>query len=441
MTTRFKHGVLLSTAVTIGLGMSTGHPLGIAAAAGMPLVCLATETRNAAFKNTVGYYLASLWPAIPGLDRYIGQSATFLAPIALWAISAILLSVPWTIAWTSNRRHYLWRAPLALLVTVVPPLGIIGLGSPLTAAGYLLPGTGWDGLAVVGLLPGVILATQALNIWRRCFVICFLTGFCTGATVHRLVFPQGEAQPPVGWVAVSTNFGDVSKPFADFLAAQSIQKQANESAGCVLIFPEAVVPRWSEATEAFWSQTLNRCRARGQILLIGAGLPAATERLGDDRERLKDLRSFDFGNAIDVLSRIDTPRAIHRETLPSDLINTRPEPMDNTLLAVGSETTRFYQRVPVPVGMWRPFSKTGVPLRLNGPGVLAVDHQRAAVLICYEQLLTFPILVSMLQHPTVIIGISNTFWVNGTSIPRYQAAAVRGWALLFRLPYLLAVNS
>ena len=54
---------------------------------------------------------------------------------------------------------------------------------------------------------------------------------------------------------------------------------------------------------------------------------------------------------------------------------------------------------------------------------------------------TFPILVSMLQHPTVIIGISNTFWVNGTTIPRYQAAAVRGWALLFRLPYLLAVHS
>jgi apolipoprotein N-acyltransferase len=74
-------------------------------------------------------------------------------------------------------------------------------------------------------------------------------------------------------------------------------------------------------------------------------------------------------------------------------------------------------------------------------GVLAIDHQRAAVLICYEQLLTFPILVSMLQRPTVIIGISNTFWVDGTPIPRYQAAAVRGWARLFHLPYFLAVNS
>jgi predicted amidohydrolase len=441
MTTPSKHGVLLCTAVAIGFGMSTGHPLGIVAAAGMPLVCLATETRNATFRNTVGYYIASLWPAIPALDRYIGQSATFLAPVALWVISAIFLAVPWTIAWTSKRWHYLWRAPLALLATVVPPLGIIGLGSPVTATGYLLPGTGWDGLAVVALLPGVILSTQVLSIWRRCFVICFLTGFCTGATAHRLVFPQAEARPPAGWVAVSTNFGDVSKPFADFLAAQFIQKQANETEARVLIFPEAVVPRWSEATEAFWSQTLNRCRGQGQILLIGAGLPAKTGRLRDDREGLKELRSYDFGAAIDALSRIDTSRAIYGDTLPSDLIKSRQEPMDNALLAVGGEAATFYQRVPVPVGMWRPFSKTSVPLRLNGPGVFAVDHQRAAVLICYEQLLPFPILASMLQHPTVIIGISNTFWVNGTTIPRSQAASVRGWAKLFRLPYLLAVNS
>jgi apolipoprotein N-acyltransferase len=70
-----------------------------------------------------------------------------------------------------------------------------------------------------------------------------------------------------------------------------------------------------------------------------------------------------------------------------------------------------------------------------------IDQQRAAVLICYEQMLTFPILASMLQHPTVIVGISNTFWVDHTTIPRFQANALRAWAKLFRLPYFLAVNS
>jgi apolipoprotein N-acyltransferase len=79
--------------------------------------------------------------------------------------------------------------------------------------------------------------------------------------------------------------------------------------------------------------------------------------------------------------------------------------------------------------MWRPFTRISVPLRLSAPGILEIDHERAAVLICYEQLLTFPILASMLQHPTVIVGISNTFWVGHTTIPRYQATALRGWRL------------
>jgi apolipoprotein N-acyltransferase len=64
-----------------------------------------------------------------------------------------------------------------------------------------------------------------------------------------------------------------------------------------------------------------------------------------------------------------------------------------------------------------------------------------AVLICYEQMLAFPILTSVLQRPTVLVGISNTYWLKRTPVPRYQAAALRAWGLLFRLPVLLALNS
>ena len=441
MSTPFRNRPSLCSAIAMGLGVSTGHPLGIIAAAGMPFACLAPRTRKAAFKSAIGYYIASLWPMVPGLDRYVGQSTTLLIPLTLWIFTATLLSVPWTIAWTSNRSHCLWRAPLALLATIVPPLGIIGLASPLTAAGYLFPGTRWTGLAAVALLPGIVLSTLALDLRRRCIVLCFAIGFCIGFTIDRRIFPPGPAEPPRGWIAVNTHFGDVSQPFQDFTAAQFIQQKAAEASAPVLIFPEAVVPRWSEATEAFWRQSLDRCRARGQILAIGAGLPAQARARQDNREKLSELRSYDFSTAIDALKRIDTPRAIHGGAFSNDLIKPRPEPIDNTMLIVGAESATFFQRVPVPVGMWRPFNRMSVPLRLNAPGVVAIDHQRAAVLICYEQLLIFPILVSMLQHPTVILGISNTFWVDGTTIPRYQATALRGWAKLFHLPYFLAVNS
>jgi hypothetical protein len=441
MNTRFGDRLSLCSAVAMGLGVSTGHPLGIIAAAGLPIACLTPGTRRAAFKCAFAYYVAGLWPMVPGLDRYIGQSTTSLIPLAMWVLTAILLSAPWAIAWTSDRLQCLWRAPLALLATIIPPLGIIGLASPIVAAGYLFPGTRWIGLAAVALLPGIILSTRGLGLRRRCVVLCFAIGFCIVFTIEGRIFPVGHPEPPRGWLAVNTHFGDVSEPFGDFPTAQFIQQKAAETSARVLIFPEAVVPRWSEATEAFWRQSLDRCRSRGQILAIGAGLPPKTGLPKDDRERLSDLRSYEFGAAIEALKWMYTSRVIDGSVISNGLIKPRPEPIDNTMLIVGAESATFYQRVPVPVGMWRPFNRISVPLRLSAPGVLAIDHQRAAVLICYEQMLTFPILASMLQRPTVIVGISNTFWVDGTTIPRYQATALRGWAKLFRLPYFLAVNS
>jgi hypothetical protein len=432
MTSHLKDTIAVGSAITMGLCMSTGYPLGMIAAAGMPVAVLAPGTRKAAFKSAFGYYLAALWPIIPGLERYIGRSIT-VAPLALWALAAVLLSLPWTIAATTHCSQYLWRAPLALLATVIPPLGIIGLASPLTSAGYLFPGTAWAGLALVAFIPGILLAAQALPIVARYPIRSFVIGFCIGSTLAGWYLNSGDAPAPHGWVAIDTRFGDVSQPFHDFPAAQFIRQKAGESSARVLIFPEAVVPRWSEATEAFWRPSLDLWRSRGQVLALGAGLPMQTTQPPQDN--LADLPLYDFGAAIHAL------KTIHAMPLQTFHARPHPETADNALLVLGAESATFYQRVPVPVGMWRPFSRMSVPLRLTASGVLTIDHQRAAVMICYEQMLTFPILSSMFEHPTVIVGISNTFWVERTSIPRFQATAVRAWARLFRLPYLLAVNS
>ena len=143
--------------------------------------------------------------------------------------------------------------------------------------------------------------------------------------------------------------------------------------------------------------------------------------------------------ALQLNGKSPPPPALRRRSKRPD--QRTSSSFDNTLLILGAESSTFYQRVPVPIGMWQPFGKHGVPLRLNAPASVRIDGQRVAVLICYEQILTYPILASMLQRPTVLVGISNTFWFAGTPIPRYQASAVRAWAKLFRVPYLLAVNS
>lgn len=287
-------------------------------------------------------------------------------------------------AWTSRRVHSLWRAPLALLATILPPLGVIGLASPVIGAGYLFPGSGWAGLVAVALLPGIVLSTKVLDSGLRGAVLFVMICFLAGVASDEHFRNRGDAAPARGWVAVDTHFGDISEPYRGFAPPQFIQRKAVGSAAQVVIFPESVVPRWSEATESFWSKTLDQCRRRGQTPALGAGLPAQTATPKDKSQKLNDLKAYDFGAAVETSRNMDMQQHLPAARSRSFSSWTKPqgEPIDNTMLIVGAESATFYQRVPVPLGMWRPSSRISVPLRLNAPGVVALGHQRAAVLIC-----------------------------------------------------------
>jgi hypothetical protein len=91
--------------------------------------------------------------------------------------------------------------------------------------------------------------------------------------------------------------------------------------------------------------------------------------------------------------------------------------------------------------MWHPFG-TGpsVPLRLRGSGTIDVAGQRVAFLICYEQLLVLPVLLSAIDRPTLIVGMANQYWVRETTIPAAQRASLVAWSRLFALPLLIAEN-
>jgi hypothetical protein len=92
MNARFRDRLSFCSAIGIGLGVSTGHPMGIIAATGMPVACLSAGTRKAVFKSTLVHYVAGIRPMIPDLDRYFGQSGTSLNPAAMLTLP-ILASV------------------------------------------------------------------------------------------------------------------------------------------------------------------------------------------------------------------------------------------------------------------------------------------------------------------------------------------------------------
>ena len=325
---------------------------------------------------------------------------------------------------TAPHREAIWRAPVGIVLTVCPPLGIIGWASPLTAAGILFPGTGWWGVFFCAVSIG------ALAVWpARTAAVLTALSFALNVSFH-------SPRPPLEWEAINTTFGGVAHgntdPIAEYADAQWIQEKALSTGAKVLIFPETVVPTWTPATDTFWQQTLDRLRASGKTILVGTRIPIPSH---DQRQPDTISQPISRHLAVNVcpMFLITDSRAGHRTEAGF--------PYDNALIVRGAETGAFQQRIPVPIGMWNPLKAMTARLHLNGSGVIDLHGQRAAVLICYEQLLTWPVLVSMVQRPTVLVAVANDYWVAGTPIPAFQLAAVRAWARLFRLPYFSAVNT
>lgn len=391
-----KVGVLFSAA--LGLAISTGSPLGLASSILAPVVFLRQSSRRSAYISSVSYYLAALRDLIVVSRNFFGPTSGLANGFLVWIIAASLLSLPWLWAWGNSKVAALWRSPIASLLTVVPPLGLIGWASPLAAAGLLFPGLGFAGFALTLLLPGLLVIGNAeINFGCLILVLC----------AHLAARPPSRA--PARWEAINTHFGDVGHGGADLLReyriGRELQNLVNRSSAQVIIFPEAVAASWT--AELF--------QGKGKIIVLGATAPA--------------VGHLDLSASVAAL-----------QGSPNRESTTAAASYTNELLIRGAVTEEFTQRVPVPVGMWKPFTDSGVPLNLFAPGTVIIAGKRVAPIICYEQLIAWPVLTSVLEHPTVIVAVSNNVWVNGTSIPEVERTIMRAWSRLFNVAILSATN-
>lgn len=90
--------------------------------------------------------------------------------------------------------------------------------------------------------------------------------------------------------------------------------------------------------------------------------------------------------------------------------------------------------------MYNPLARESVPLHFFGPGSIHVGESKVAVLLCYEQLLLWPMLTSAIESPDIYVGLANDYWAKGTMIPSLQRESATAWARLFGISYLAAVN-
>ncbi|RWF32748.1 nitrilase-related carbon-nitrogen hydrolase, partial [Mesorhizobium sp.] len=120
---------------------------------------------------------------------------------------------------------------------------------------------------------------------------------------------------------------------------------------------------------------------------------------------------------------------------------------DNVLVEISAHGAGvlYRERMPVPVSMWQPWRRLmgqggGARAHLFANPVVELAGRRIAALICYEQLVLWPVLQSMLHRPGAIVASGNGWWTAGTSISAIQNASTIAWARLFGLSLVTAFN-
>lgn len=331
------------------------------------------------------YYAGATWPIVPGSAVFYGHAFNPFAIVSLWLAVAAVLASPFAVL-TSGKSdvRLAWSVPLCLVIAALPPFAMFGLANPLVSAGAMFPGTKLFGLVLVLALSAFIAIkpTQA--------IILAATATIATTFVH-------APPPPPGWRAINTTFSgagvDAPDALTQYSVAQSIQRTALDTDAKVVIFPESVVYQWSPVTDLFWQETIQHLRRDGKTIIVGAIMQLS----GQDRYM-------------------------------------------NVAVVRGDTTNALQQRIPMPVSLWKPFTGRGVPLNLYGPGTLPIHGQRATILICYEQLLVWPMVRSASEHPTVLVGIANEYWAKQTNAGPIQDSGLQAWGQLFHIPVISAVN-
>ncbi|OOO33559.1 UNVERIFIED_ORG: conjugal transfer protein TraB [Rhizobium sophorae] len=389
---RWRSVVLIAAAVSCGWIGWIGHVLTLPTAMLFPALWSLSPSRVVAGLVSAGHFLAASRGLPQGVANF--YSADLWPGLLLWLAASASFVIVLVVAWprpTDGGRPGTTRALRYLLATVLmalPPFGITGWAQPITAAGVLFPGWGWWGLAATA----TGLATMTSRYWPAAVIAVAGLWLWSAATWTEPSLPQG-------WEGVDLELGqmlgrDGSLAFHRDLFA-TVRKAAGEGAR-VVILPESALGFWTPTVERLWTEVL-----RGSDVTVIAGA-AVLDHDG----------------------------------------------YDNVLVAISANRSEilYHERMPVPVSMWQPWRAWmeqggGARAHMFANPVGEVAGVKIAPLICYEQLILWPSLQSMLHDPDIIVATGNGWWAKGTSIVDIQKASTTAWAKLFDLPVVMAFNT
>lgn len=377
--------MLIAAAVLVGGVAWSGNPLTLPLAFASPALWAWSPSRVIAAMVSLGYFLAASRGLPQGVTNF--YASNLWHGLLLWIVASLSFVAVHAVLWTNRpggKRPA--RFGLASLLLAVPPFGIVGWAHPLTAAGVLFPGWGWAGLGVAAIIMLVMTGRR----WP--FAAAVLGGLCAWSVTTWM-----PPTVPDGWIGVDLELGqNLGRVVGLEQHRQLIAtvKAAGEEAR-VVVLPESTLGFWTPTVERLWRDELH-----GIDITVIAGAAIA------------DLQAY-----------------------------------DNVMVAISAERARvlYRERMPVPVSMWQPWlawsgQGGGARAHLFANPAVELDGREIAPLICYEQLILWPVLQSMLHSPEVVVATGNGWWTAGTSIVAIQKASATSWARLFGVPLITAFN-
>ncbi|MBY2996172.1 conjugal transfer protein TraB [Rhizobium leguminosarum] len=381
-----RPALLIFASIAIGVVGWSGHVLLLPVALGFPVLWSIARTRSVAALVSAGYFLAASRGLPQGVAAF--YSSDIWPGLLLWLCASLSFVVVHAVLWTKNTRVRPSRYLLAAVIMAIPPFGITGWAHPVTAAGVLFPGWGWWGLGF--MTAG--LAGLATRIWPA-VATAFAGLWLWSAAIWT------DPKLPEGWRGVdlelSASLGREAglQRQRDIIA--TVRNAASDGARYVVL-PESALGFWTPTVARLWTGALSDSNA---TVMAGA--------------EVVDSRGY-----------------------------------NNVLVAIDRKGSRilYRERMPVPGSMWQPWrflfgESGGARVDFFANPVVPIGAGRAAPLICYEQLIAWPVLQSMLHDPDLVVAVGNGWWTEGTSIVAIQRAAATAWAKLFAKPLVIAFNT
>jgi hypothetical protein len=364
-----------------------------------PLLWAKSPSRLVAAAVSAGYFLSASRGLPQGVANF--YASNLWPGLLLWAVASLAFVVVHAVLWMRRPEERLSRETrqiggqasrylVAMVLMGLPPFGITGWAHPLTAAGVLFPGWGWWG-AVAAAASLLALTTR---VWLAAAIA--LGGFWVWSAANGTTLNLPER-----WAGVDLKLGQ------SLGRDGSIEHHRDQMATVrhlvpeyprthVVVLPESALGFWTPTIEHLWRDGL-----RGSNITVIAGAAV-------------------IGG----------------------------QGYDNVMVAISSSGARilYRERMPVPVSMWQPWLQWtgqggGARAHLFGNPASEINGQKIAPLICYEQLILWPVLQSMLHAPDIIVATGNGWWTEGTSIVAIQKASVTAWGRLFAVPVVMAFNT